>query len=89
VYVLNGRHTVLLWCRDAQDTRQRELAQGKPPDTVADTRVELGELKLGQAQARFYDPWNDHWSTGTMAGDQPLPPFKRSLVVRFDVHPGG
>jgi hypothetical protein len=33
---------------------------------------------------------NDHWSTGTMAGDQlPLPPFKRSVVVRFDVHPGG
>lgn len=86
VYVLNGRHTVLLWCRDAQDAWQRELAEGKPPDTVADARVELGPLKLGQAKARFYDPWSNHWSTGTIVGDQlPLPPFKRSFVVRLDI----
>ena len=84
VYVLNGRHTVLLWCRDAQDTWQRELAEGKPPDTVADALLELGSLKLGKADAQIYDPWENQWSSTPITGDKiALPPFKRSLVVRF------
>ena len=84
VYVLNGRHTVLLWCRDAQDTWQRELAEGKAPDTVADALLDLGSLKLGKADAHIYDPWENQWSSTPITGDKiALPPFKRSLVVRF------
>jgi hypothetical protein len=84
VYVLNGRHTVLVWCRDAQDTWQRELAEGKAPDTVEDAFLDLGLLKLGNAKARIYDPWENQWSSGSVTGDKlSLPPFKRSIVVRF------
>jgi hypothetical protein len=84
VYVLNGRDTVLIWCRDAQDTWQRELAERKAPDTVEDVFLDLGPLKLGTAKARIYDPWNNRWSSGSVTGDKlSLPPFKRSIVVRF------
>jgi hypothetical protein len=84
VYVLNGRHAVLVWCRDAQDTWQRELAEGKAPDTVEDAFLDLGLLKLGNAKARIYDPWENQWSSGSVTGDKlSLPPFKRSIVVRF------
>ena len=85
VYVLNGRHTVLVWCRDSQNTWQRELADGQAPDTVEDAVLELGPLELGHAKAQVYDPWENRWSLGSMTGDKlPLPPFKRSIVVRFE-----
>jgi hypothetical protein len=84
VYVLNGRHTVLVWCRDAQDTWQRELAEGKAPDTVEDAFLDLGPLELGKAKARIYDPWDNRWASGSMTRDKlSLPPFKRSIIVRF------
>ena len=40
--------------------------------------------KVGKAEARIYDPWDNRWSSGSVTGDKlSLPPFKRSLVVRF------
>ena len=83
-YVLNGRHTVLVWCRDAQDSWRQELAEGKAPETVTNAFLELAPLNLGKAKPRIYDPWANHWSSGSPSGDKlPLPPFKRSIVVRF------
>ena len=84
VYVLNGRRTVLLWCRDTQDSWQRELAAGQAPDTVQDALLDLEPLNLGKGEARIYDPWENRWSPGSVNGDKlSLPSFKRSIVVRF------
>jgi hypothetical protein len=84
VYVLKGQHTVLLWCRDAQNTWRSELAEGKAPDSVDEAFLDLGPLKLGKASARLYDPWENRWTRAGLEGDRlRLPVFKRSLVVRL------
>ncbi|MGO9204527.1 MAG: cellulase family glycosylhydrolase [Limisphaerales bacterium] len=84
VYVLKGRRTVLLWCRDAQNTWRRELAEGQAPAPVQGIVLDLGPLKLGKASARLYDPWENRWTTAALEGDRlPLPEFKRSLVARL------
>jgi hypothetical protein len=56
VYVLKGQHTVLLWCRDAQNTWRRELAEGKAPDPVEGAVLDLGPLRLAKVSVRLYDP---------------------------------
>jgi hypothetical protein len=84
VYMLKGQHTVLLWCRDAQNTWRSELAEGKAPNPVNDALLDLGPLKLGKASARLYDPWENRWTKAELEGNRlRLPAFKRSLVVRL------
>jgi hypothetical protein len=86
VYALKGRRTVLLWCRDAQNTWRRELAEGEAPTPVQGALLDLGPLKLGKAAARLYDPWANRWTTAALDGDRlPLPDFKRSLVARLTI----
>ena len=89
VYVLKGRHTVLLWCRDAQDTWQRELVESKPPELIEGAVLSLTSLEPGNNSARIYDPWENRWTTAPVkTGDLRLPAFKRSLVVRLETQPG-
>jgi hypothetical protein len=86
VYVLKGKNTMLLWCRDRQNTWRTELKEGVPPETKANITLELGSMlpHSGTTHARSYDPWRNHWAdlsvTGTVAR---LPDFKRSIVVRL------
>ncbi len=88
IYVLKGKRTVLAWCRDSQNTWQTELAEGKPPETVQNVSLDLGDVlevaRIGQA--RIYDPWENRWTDAQFDRTTVmLPPFKRSLVLRFDL----
>ena len=82
---LRGRHTVLVWCRDRQNTWQTELAEGKPPERLHEVRINLGSENLPSAggTVQTYDPWTDAWHNAAPAGATiVLPDFSRSLVVR-------
>jgi hypothetical protein len=84
IYVLKGRQTVLLWCRDRQNTWRSELAEGRAPEPVEGAFLDLGLLNLGKASARLYDPWDNKWTTGVLDGERlRLPVFNRSVVVRL------
>lgn len=86
VYQLQGRHTLLLWCRDAQNTWQTELEQGQAPETLAGQTLDLGAALQGAkvASVKIYDPWQDRWTEGALKhGVLTLPVFSRSIVVRI------
>lgn len=85
ILALRGRTMLLLWCRDTQNTWQTELAEGRPPQQVRDTSVDLAPV-LGNASAQSafaYDPWEDRKAELRLAAPRcTLPDFSRSLVVR-------
>ena len=75
VYGLRGKKTTVLWCRDKRCDWRSELVEGSAPEDV------VGEaLPFGERVFACYDPWNDR---AVEAQAPELPPFKRSLVVRF------
>ena len=84
IYVLKGRHTLLAWCRDKQNTWQTELAEGISPQVVQDAVVSLPQLTAKSAAVGFYDPWSNQWTNGQVKGnDVTLPEFTRSIVIRM------
>ena len=88
VYVLKGRHTLLVWCRDSQNDWRSELADGKAPETLDGVKLNLSVALAGikPTGTRIYDPWKDQWSSAKLAGQSvTLPPFSRSIVVRMSV----
>ncbi len=90
VYVLKGRHTILAWCRDSQNTWESELLHDQPPDVLTGLKLNLSEL-LGTAKPtsiRFYDPWKNAWTEASAENAiLNLPAFSRSLVVRIRLSP--
>jgi hypothetical protein len=84
VYVLKGKRTSLLWCRDKENTWQSELAEGHAPEELQDISVPLQEAAtLASHGARAYDPWKKVWTDATISGGVVrLPIFTRSIVVR-------
>ncbi len=86
VYVLQGRRTTLLWCRDVQNTWRSELAEGKAPAVVTGAVLNLVQLEgiSRNGSARAYDPWSNEWKPVEISGGRlTLPGFKRSIVVRI------
>ena len=85
VYVLKGKRMLLLWCRDTQNTWQSELAEGKAPEVLRDTVLDLAGLGQKIARrARVYDPWSDKWTETNFDGNSMrLPQFSRSVVVHL------
>jgi hypothetical protein len=83
-YALQGKHTLLVWCRDKQNTWQTELAQGLPPQSVQHAVLDLPVSTLANQAVSFYDPWTDTWTKNTLSDSRTLqlPDFKRSLVIR-------
>ena len=84
VLVLQGRHTLLAWCRDRQNTWQSELAEDRPPEKILGAAVDLGIPADWRADVRVstYDPWTDRRSEATVArGRVMLPDFSRSIVI--------
>jgi len=80
VYLLQGRRTTLLWCRDSQNNWRTELEQGQPPETLDGLKLQLPNL--APSAARIYDPWQNRWSKATIRdGTLTLPSFSRSIVV--------
>jgi hypothetical protein len=86
VYVLRGKHTLLAWCRDKQNTWQTELADGKEPEVVNKAVILLPDSgkDLNNADVSFYDPWKNKWEPGKAEDNKiSLPDFTRSLVIRI------
>jgi hypothetical protein len=70
VYVLKGRRTTLVWCRDIRNDWRSELERKEAPETLTGAKIQGLPKKL-----RAYDPWTGKWSNG-------IPEFRRSLVLR-------
>lgn len=88
VYALQGRKTLLAWCRDAQNDWQHELIQGQAPETLTDLEVDLSGHLHGfpKSRTRLYDPWRNQWQdTRLVEGRVQLTPFTRSVVIRIEV----
>jgi hypothetical protein len=79
---------LLVWCRDAQNTWQSELAQGQAPQPARGATVDLAPA-LGGASPRSasaYDPWEDRRTDLRLNGTRAtLPDFSRSLVVKVSL----
>jgi hypothetical protein len=86
VYVLNGKETALLWCRDSQNTWKTELDEGIPPERLDDVTIDISSLEVPEIiSIRGYDPWEDRWSEIPYDhGELRLPSFRRSYVLRIE-----
>ena len=86
IYALRGRHTLIAWCRDKQNTWRTELAEGKPPTVVRNAIVSLPNIgkELNRAIVSFYDPWSNRWIQSGVEGNRiTLPDFARSLIIKI------
>jgi hypothetical protein len=86
VYVLKGKRTVLVWCRDKDNWWKTELEEGRAPEELKDLVLDLGkDVPLAGRALRTYDPWAKRWAdAATTNGALRLPAFRRSIVVRAD-----
>jgi hypothetical protein len=85
-YLLHGRRTSLLWCRDKQNTWQTELQEGRAPEELEGVTLNLRDLgPVSGRRARTYDPWQRKWTPASVVdGAVRLPKFTRSIVVRVE-----
>ena len=86
IYALAGRQTILLWCRDAQNTWQTELRDDRKPELLTKVTLDLAQVLAKQtiAETRVYDPWENRWTDARIEGQTLVfPEFSRSLVVRI------
>lgn len=75
IYVLHGSKTTIAWCRDKRSDWKSELECGHAAELIEHERFP-GEGR----EMDCYLPWEDrHVRSATSE----LPPFKRSIVVRF------
>ena len=67
IYAIQGRKTLLAWCRDSKNTWQSELAEARAPRTVTGQSVAL-ELPAGWSNptVSVYDPWTDRSSPASI-----------------------
>ena len=85
-YALEGVKTTTIWFRDKDNNWESELRDGRAPDILKEIRVDLKEagLQLPEGAIETYDPWQNTWSKGSVAGSAIiLPDFRRSLVARY------
>jgi hypothetical protein len=84
-YVLKGRNTTLVWCREVENSWQSELANGVPPRELKDVTIDMSPAGgLTGVIVRVYDPWKDVWTDIRPDGDMlVLPSFERSIVVKI------
>ena len=86
-YALAGEFALIVWCRDAQNTWQTELEQGRAPEKLSGVTLDLSQHIdfIHDATIRVYDPWQDTWFEAEHDdGIVRLPAFKRSIVVRCE-----
>ena len=87
LYVLKGRKTVMVWCRDSQNDWKSELVVGRTPEILHNVKVDLSPFTahLQRSQVRIYDPWKNRWQDGSLkAGHVQLDTFTRSVVIRVE-----
>jgi hypothetical protein len=88
VYALEGRHTLLIWCRDRDSDWKSELVDGKAPQTISGTTIALDryQASLTEARVRAFNPWDGRWTELEADGRRVrLPTFRRSIVLRVDL----
>lgn len=88
VYVLKGKHTSLVWCRDIENTWQSELAENRAPAELNDASISLANtISVVGQNVCTYDPWKRTWADAVCEGDAVhLPPFSRSIVIRVQAN---
>lgn len=86
-YVLNGKSTTIIWCRDTVNNWETELRNNVPANPKNNFSINLKALKNSNyKQYRIYDPWNDKWeSYSQIANFQvSVPPFIRSVIIKLE-----
>ena len=79
IYGLRGKTQNLLWCRDKNNSWERELRDRIPPETIAGEKIPVES----DGECRCYLPWEDRLETVPATGGHcKLPAFKRSIVIR-------
>ena len=85
IYALKGKTTVLAWCRDSQNTWETELKNAIPPETLTNLTIPVNQLSPPNGKIDVFDPWKNEWSRGNVDnGTVTLPPFQRSIVIRYN-----
>lgn len=86
IYVLQGKKTVILWCRDASNDWENEFIRQNKPAVLSRLTLDVSSL-LNRKSIRkisVYDPWENQWTERLTDPEIILPDFKRSLVIRIE-----
>jgi hypothetical protein len=86
LYVLQGRTTILIWCRDKLNDWRTECRNGISPETIRRAIVDCRRWIHGRqvAAASCYDPWLNRWATFPAAYRLQLPDFQRSIIIKIN-----
>ena len=88
IYALEGKSTLIAWCKDIHNDWQSEFEHGKKPELLENIEIDLKASIKGQSgkELQVYDPWIDTWSTVNIDnGMAMLPPFRRSIVFKAEL----
>jgi len=85
LYALVGRKTILVWCRDFNNTWETEFVKKKAPELMQGLSVNLSSLvsKKETKGITAYDPWKDEWKSIKKENELLLPDFKRSMILKI------
>jgi hypothetical protein len=86
VYILQGKRTSIIWCRDSLSGWQEELVDGAVAQTISHQKIELPTgISNSEFNIVFYDPWLDREirQNNPSSNIIALPPFTRSLIIRI------
>jgi hypothetical protein len=86
IYVLVGKKTILLWCRDINNDWKAEFREGKTVEDINNEAIDLSSLVTTPAirKASIYDPWKNKWTPAGKNSRIHLPSFKRSIVIKLE-----
>ena len=87
VYVLKGKTTTLVWCRDKENNWMTELRDGKAPEEITGATLDLAGILRASERPNIhaYDPWSGRRSDlAARDSEIRLPSFTRSIVVRIE-----
>ena len=80
---LKGNTKTIVWCRDTANNWETELNQGITPLSKTHWSFQTKQMVSDAfSSVRFYDPWADSWSEGSINNGQiSAPSFMRSMVI--------
>jgi hypothetical protein len=86
IYILAGKKTMTVWCRDIQNDWKSEFNDRQKPEEIKDQSVDLSSLVPGSdiKTLSFYDPWKNVWIPGSKSNIIELPSFYRSLIIKIE-----
>jgi hypothetical protein len=85
IYILKSDSTMLVWCRDVNNTWQTELVNHVMPEVISAQTLDLSSVLSGKiiAKVQAYDPWIDRWSDLPSGTTLNIPDFRRSIVLKI------